>query len=211
MIADKSRYTLNGYELDYRNTFFNKGSAFINLKNNYGLHLSIIGNGYWYDVPNNSITKNNPDFYIWNNNMNYCNIKISILSGLGYKIQYKRLMVIPYLELGMIILSESSFENILLKEIGANNIRQITNSLKSKSSFFDYSLGVDLYYFMGRYWGVFFSIFFDTYNPVVESSIEYTDYYSNQTFTDKLKFNHKNVLISIGGFVTIFRSKVQEE
>lgn len=197
--------TFNNSNLNYSGSFFDKGSTYIKLKDKFGLHLNIIGIGYWYDIPNETILSENPDYFLWGKDYSYGNVKLAIYSGLAYKFNYRRFVIIPYFDLGFIPHTNSSIDSYLLKEQGSNNIRQINNSSKIQYNKFDYTFGTDCYFHFGKHWGFATTVQYDRFSASTDFVTTTKDYYSTDLKqTDKMKFDHKNVLVSFGFFLSFF-------
>lgn len=197
--------TFNQLELKYSGSFLDKGSAYINLAGNFGLHLNVLGIGYWYDITEESILAGNPDYYLWDEINNYGNVKLSLMAGVAYKLNYNRLAVIPFFDLGWVGDANSSIDSYLLKEQNSNNIRQVSNSAGLHYIKFDYAFGADLYFHFGRHVGFATTIQYDRFVAGNDFTTTTKDYFSaDHSLTDKMDFNHKNILISFGMFISFF-------
>jgi hypothetical protein len=203
--------SFNNLNMDYSGLFFDKGSAFIKVKDNFGLHMNVIGIGYWYAITEESIKADNPNYYLWDKENYYGNVKLSILAGLAYKFKYKRLIFIPYFDLGFIPLANSSVDSYKLKQQNSNNIRQIGNSSKFKYDRFDYTFGADLYFHFGKHWGFATTIQYDRFSASTDFTTTTKDYYSiESTKVDNMKFDHKNILVSFGLFISFYDNNKTE-
>ncbi len=201
----------NGLNMDYSGLFFDKVSAFIKVKNYFGVHMNLIGIGYWSDINDESIKANNPNYFLWDKDNSYGNVKFSILVGLAYKFNYKRLVIIPYFDLGFIPDANSSVDSYLLKEENSNNIRQVNNSSTIKYDRFDYTFGADFYFHFGKYWGFATTIQYDRFSASTNFTTTTKDYYSvESTQIDNMKFEHKNILVSFGLFISFFDNNMTE-
>lgn len=204
--------SFNNLDMDYSGLFFDKGSAFINVKNNFGLHVNLIGIGYWYDINKESINADNPNYFLWDKNNYYGNAKFSILTGIAYKFNYKRLIFIPYFDLGFIPQAKPSVDSYLLKEQNSNNIRQVKNSSTLKYDKFDYTFGADFYFHFGKHWGFATTIQYDRFSASTDFATTTKDYYSfESTQIDNINFDHKNILVSFGLFISFFDNNKTEK
>lgn len=187
--------------------FFDNGSAYINIKNKFGLHLKIIGIGYGYDIPVEEIQADNPGYFLWSTNHSYSHVKLGIYSGVGYKFNYKRFVIIPYVDLGFIPHATSSVDSYKLKEEASNNIKQINNNVRIDYSKFDYSFGADFFFHFGKHWGFATTVQYDRFSGSSYFETTITDSYSYELRqASSSKFDHKNVLISFGLFVSFFKN-----
>ncbi len=195
----------NNTELNYEGIFLDKGAAFIHLKNNLGLHLNIISMAYDYKISTSSLQTENVNFYIWDKENYFWNVKTSLFVGLSYKINYKRLVVTPYFDLGFIPEAKSYIQSIFLKEHESNNIREIRNSTKIQYDKFDYTFGADFYFHFGKNWGLATTIQYDRFSASTDFTTTTKDYYSvESTQNDNIKFDNKNILVSFGLFISFF-------
>lgn len=196
----------NGYQLTPDNAFIEKASAFLNINNNFGLHLGLLGVGYDYHIDNRSIQSVNPNYYIWDNQTYFSNVKFTLSVGAGYKIQINRLTAIPFVDIGFIPIIQSSFSSFNLKEQNSNNIRKVSTNTIIGSGRFDYSFGADLYLHIGEHWGLSTNIQYDRFNPTTEfETISSDSYLYNTNHLDKIEFNHQNLILSFGLFVSFLK------
>lgn len=192
---------------NFNGAYFNNGSAYINLKNKFGLHLKITGIGYSYDIPAGAIQSRNPGYFLFGEDYSYGHTKLGIYSGVGYKLNYNRFVIIPFFDLGFIPYATSSVDSYTLKETGSNNIKQITNTSSIDYNKFDFAFGADLYFHFGKHWGFATTIQYDRFSGSSTFETTIIDSYSlesNQRYNRK--FDQNNVLVSFGFFVSFFKN-----
>jgi hypothetical protein len=200
--------SFNNLSIDYNGLFLNKGSAFIKVKNNFGVHMNLIGIGYWYKIKEESIKAVNPNYFLWDKDNFYGNLKFSLLAGLAYKYNYKRLNIIPYFDLGFIPIAQSSVDSYKLKEQNSNNIRHVNNSSTIKYDRFDYTFGADFYFHIGKHWGFATSIQYDRFSASTNFTTTTKDLYAVESMqTQNLRFDHRNILVAFGLFISFFDKK----
>ena len=198
----------DGLNLSYSHSDFGKGSLFIEFNNRIGLHLNIIGIEYWRDISKESIQSEYPDYFLLGEDYSYKLYKFATYCGLAYKFNYRRFVMIPYFDLGFISHATSSIDSYFLKESGSNNIKQIDNSSSIRFSKFDYTLGTDLYFHFGKYWGAAATVQYDRFSVNTDFITVTRDYYSaDLNTTDNMNFKHHNILVSFGLFFSFMSNK----
>lgn len=178
-----------------------KGSIFAKIKNNFGVHLSIQGIEYRYNINNDFIRSENSGFYLLGEHIDYDNYKQTLFIGVSYKISYQRLIVMPFIDIGIISYTQSSMDAYSLKEHGSNNILSMTNQLNTNVSRFDYAFGADLCFHFTKLWGLAASIQFDRFRATSYiQSLGEDSFSRDEVRLYEIKFNN----FSIFGSLSIF-------
>ncbi len=110
----------------------------------------------------------------------------------------------PFIDVGLITHTTSSLNSYMLKEQNSNNIRTVSTTSDISSGKFDFTFGVDLCFHLIQYWGIVINVQYDRFNATSCWTSTNKDYhYPTETIqSDKMGFKHKNVLASIGMFVS---------
>ena len=183
--------------------FWEKGSIFVEIKNNFGLHLNVQGVGYSHKINENFITSNNPGFDDLGVQHYFNNSKFPVLTGISYKYNYKRLIIMPFIDVGFIPFAKSSNKiDVLLKEQNSNNIRKITYQFSHKVKRFDYTFGADLCFHFKR-WGLSSSFQFDRFKSICDVQSLTADYFSEDKIENfSIDFHYLSLLCSLGLFIS---------
>ena len=159
--------------------------AFIKIKDKWYLHLEYSAIQYSYLIENFS----DNDFYLINAS-DILRDKTSLLIGVAYKFDYKRLRVLPYFDVGL-VLGIGYSDEFLLKEKGSNNIRKIENEGKISYSKVDFSFGTDMLFYLGKNGGLMFGIKYDRFKYPNSITSKTSDYYMiDQIKYEKNDFTH---------------------
>lgn len=191
--------TIKSNKLDYDYSFFDKASAYIKVKDRWGVHVNFLGIGYWSDMQ----VSPPQNFDLLTGDLLYGNVKWSLLVGGAYKFGWQGITIISFVDVGYIPHANSSIEkSYLLKEKNSNNIMSANNTLSTAYSKFDYAFGVDIFCHLTKYFGVSAHLQFDRFKGTSTIYTQYEDYYgSYPPESATVKFRYINILASLGLFV----------
>ena len=187
----------NDFLKDYR-PFSLRGSGFVEIKDNFGLHLIVQGIGYSHDF----IGINSPGFYVLEDEHYFDNYKVSVLAGISYKFNYWRFVVIPFVDIGFIPFAKSTnSKNVLQKEQNSNNIRNIAYKFDTNIKRFDYAVGSDLFFHFNKWWGLSASFQLDRFKATSYVQSLSSDYFYEDNIQHfGMDFHYLSVLWTLGVF-----------
>lgn len=134
-------------------------------------------------------------------------LKHNLSFGVNYRITYKRLLIIPYINIGLSFFKSTEHSSIY-KENNTNNIRtiDITTDIP-KTPGIQFSTGTDIILHFAKSIGIKCSLFSDSYNKDVEIKQTIVDYYDQYQKEEKIKFHNNTLMLSFGLFVSFGKGK----
>lgn len=142
--------------------------------------------------------------YFNTENVEMRNIKINSFDfslGIGYKYQYGRNVIIPYLDIRHSFTFNAESTDFGLKEIGTNNFRITGTDLKLNGASFTYEIGGDYMVHFKQNGGMFGSLGFIYSKIPYASTIELRDnLYEDRVIENNFKLQESGFIIAAGIF-----------
>lgn len=196
---------LNNSILNNYSVIHNNASIFVPVIKNAGLHFSVFGVGYLYDITEESIFSKYSNYFLVDKDyLMYGITKVSFLTGIAYKFQLKRFIAMPYFDFGFATNVSPYIDSYMLKEKNSNNIAQVFNLAQVNYKKFDYSYGIDLFYHCRFYWGFFSSIQYDRFSGSSKVTSLIIDNFSKTIETDSFDVRYKSLAFKFGVFFSLF-------
>nr|MDA3844054.1 hypothetical protein [Candidatus Kapabacteria bacterium] len=207
--TDVPSQELMGYKLHYSNCVGASFSAFINIKNNFAAHISYLSYGYMYRISDQSPIFDKENYYLQKENYSDFSIAQGIACfGIAYKYEYKKITILPFVDFGYRPVISSDFSNFVLAEHNSNNQKSFDNYTKSESSLFAFTCGTDMFFQIGKHWGITAGIQYCTFNPTTKFSTVIWDNSDIQEELDgEAEFNPNNVILSLGVYLSFWEEK----
>jgi len=130
--------------------------------------------------------------------------------GLNYRLQKRRFVIIPYLQIGYCS-SPTYSTSISFKEMNSSSIRTVSPTFKNDLSPFHYSLGTDFRIHIFPQMGAFLSFYWDRYSSNTEVNSIIDEHNSLSSNHDNVKMSRNSLMFSFGIFASFLSRKADAE